>query len=152
MEEESRPDLELIGMEYSNDILTGYFVKPTDLTYVHIWEVKVDREFIYSDTWREVMLVPIDGYRFRRNITLLRGDEDLNALGFMLPESNKDGTLELNNVQWGALFRIKENLKSHREATVLLLDSDNYCMELALEAVTAYMKALWDLQDILGDC
>ena len=67
------------------------------------------------------------------------------------PETNKAGTLELDNVQWRALFDIKENLKYHREAVTILLGSDKYCVELVQEAATAYMKALWDLQDILGD-
>lgn len=150
-EEKTRPGFDLIGMSYLNGALTGYFVNPADLAYLHIWEVKIspDSRIIYSETWREIMLVPIDGYRFRRDVILFKETEELEKLGFYIC-SPLNETLELDDLQWRCLWAIKENLKKHKETVSLLIDPDHCDKSIGPEVFNAYMQAFWDLQDILG--
>ncbi|MDR1251707.1 MAG: hypothetical protein LBK62_06025 [Treponema sp.] len=94
MEEEDKEagrglGLTLIGLSHHSGMLTGFFVNPSDRTYLHIWEVRIDSKHIYSDTWKEVMLLPIDGYQFPRYVILLKEKEELNHMGFFMPESPK---------------------------------------------------------------
>jgi hypothetical protein len=150
--EKSRPGFELIGMVYLDGMLTGYFTNPADITYVHVWEVKVspDCRHVYSETWREKALYPIDGYKFRRDVILFKEQEELGKMGFYVPDPPNE-TLELDDLQWRCLWAVKENLKAHQKSAVSLLHRDSYTEDIAQEIFNAYMEALWDLQDILGD-
>jgi hypothetical protein len=89
--EESRPGFELVGFSYLDGTLTGYFVNPADLTYLHVWEVKIspDCKYVFFDTWREKMLIPIDGYKFPDDIFLTRDTGELNKMGFSISKGGK---------------------------------------------------------------
>jgi hypothetical protein len=89
------------------------------------------------------MLLPIDGYQFPRYVILLKEKEELNHMGFFIPESPKNGTLKLDDVQWRALWQIKENL-AHFDERVDWTDPKT-------GVIFAYKNALQDLRDILGD-
>jgi hypothetical protein len=154
MEKEgTRPGFELAGMSCLSGSLTGYFVNPSDLRYVHIWEVKIspDSQIIYDDTWREVKLMPIDGCRFRRDVILFKETEELEKMGFYIAGLPNNGTLELDDLQWRCLWAVKENLKDHKDAAIFILNPDKCDRETCLEVFNTYMEALQDLQDILGD-
>jgi hypothetical protein len=141
----------LIGLTHRNGLLTGFFVNPCDVfdEYVHIWEVRIspDDKHFYLDTTREVMLLPIDGYQFPRYVTLFKGKEELQQMGFSIPESPKNGTLELDDLQWRALWEVKENLKDHEKEASQGVD----WRKPEAGVFNAYMRALQDLRDILGD-
>jgi hypothetical protein len=82
------PYLDLIGMVYLDGLLTGYFINPENWRYVHIWQVRISPDFkiIYSDTTTEVSLAPIDGYKFRRDVILLKEEDELKNMGFCIPD------------------------------------------------------------------
>jgi hypothetical protein len=87
-------DFKLAAMACNDGVITGYFTRsaaPLD-AYVHIWEVKIDleRRIEYPDTLREVMLVPIDGYRFPDGVILMKEAGELERMGFAeFPEEEK---------------------------------------------------------------
>jgi hypothetical protein len=147
---EAERGLALIGLSYRNTLLTGFFVNPCDPIHVHIWKVRIspDGKTVYSDTWREVMLLPIDGYRFPRYVNRLVEEEALRRMGFSIPAKNE--AFELTDFQWRVLWAVKENLKDYEEdAGRMAVDLNRPENETAVFA--AYMRALYDLRDILGN-
>jgi hypothetical protein len=93
MVRKERPNLELAGMTHDNGTLTGYFVPSATAAgpYVHIWEIHIDLEarIIYSDTLRELMLVPIDGYEFPDDVFFTVNTRKLKEMGFYIPTEAK---------------------------------------------------------------
>jgi hypothetical protein len=87
--QEERPGLELVGMAHLYSLATGYFINPANLSYVHIWEMVITEEAIYSDTLREIALIPIDGFRFRRYVVFTKEPDELRTLGFDIPNRVK---------------------------------------------------------------
>jgi hypothetical protein len=145
---------ELIGLSYNHGTITGYFVNRAELKYVHIWEVKIspDYKYIYSDTWREIMLVPIDGCQFRRDVVLIKKADELKKLGFNIPDHDGIVPLRLEDAEWRYLWAVKENLKDHMGAAAYFITNpDQYNDDLGLEVFKAYNQALEDLQEALGD-
>jgi hypothetical protein len=144
------PGYDLIAMSYLNNFATGYFINPADLTHVHLWRIMinpVDR-ITYSDTWQEVALIPIDGYKFPRSVITLKKDIELRKLGFGIPDGRL--TFNLEDFEWRCLWAIKENLKDHMNSVYLLADEDRYNKEVAMEVFLVYVKALCDLQECLN--
>jgi hypothetical protein len=80
---ETLPHFVLAGLSFRGDIATGYFVNPKKPSYVRIWEIRYDaaRKTVYVETWREVMLVPMDGFLFPRDAVLVREEEELKGMG-----------------------------------------------------------------------
>jgi hypothetical protein len=148
---EFRPGYALIAMSYLNGFTTGYFINPADLTYVHLWRVMINPidRIIYSDTWQEAALIPIDGYKFPHSVIKLKKDDELNKLGFST--SDEPTPLDLEDFEWRSLWVIKENLKSHMNSVCFLVDKDRYNKDVALEVFLAYTQALHDLQECLND-
>jgi hypothetical protein len=148
---EHRPGFVLIGMSYREHTVTGYFINPAELTYVHIWRVRINPldRIIYSDTWRELALVPIDGYRFRHDVILTKEIGELNKLGFDIPEPIVP--LRLDGVVWQFLWAVKENLKDHWKAACQIIGPEKHDKALDIEVHQAYAQAMADLQEALDD-
>jgi hypothetical protein len=141
---EYRPGFNLIGFSYQRGLLTGYFMNPADPAYVHIWQILIDRKNmdIYSATLREVMLVPVDNYRFPHAVILLKKPGELQKLGFDTPEFRDVIPLRLEDAEWRYLCAIKDDLMEHAEGASYILDPPVF---------RAYMRALSGLQEALGD-
>jgi hypothetical protein len=49
----------------------------------------ITEEAIYPDTLREIALIPIDGFRFRRDVVFTKEPDELRTLGFDIPNRIK---------------------------------------------------------------
>jgi hypothetical protein len=150
---ERRPGFELAGMAWRNHGATGYFIDPSRLDYVHVWRAKmspVDR-IVYSDTWRELMLIPVDGCLLPADVILTKEEGELRNMGFGIPECGRVTPLRLEDAERRYLRAVMESLRDHQEAALLLTDPESCGAELGMEVYQAHLQAIADLRLALGD-
>jgi hypothetical protein len=140
--QEFRAGFELIGYE-SSRVITGYFINPVDLAYVHIWEVAVDlgKRIVYTDTWEEIGLFPAETYKFGQDFIPTEKYSTLWEKGIIDPAF----LYRLEDAEWRCLWAIKERLKEHKDAVTRIAHT-----EPGQEICRVYMETLKDLEDGLG--
>jgi hypothetical protein len=146
--QEFHTGFELIGFEY-NSCITGYFINPVDLTYIHVWKVNIDPEkrIIYSDTWEEKMLAPMETYSF--NYDFIPTDKYFELLTKNLV--NHFSFLRLEDGKDRFLRTIKERLKKYEDVVVKIAHPELYTKEAVNTVCRIYLQTLRDLENYLND-